>query len=182
MTLGRVIATAAVTVTAAFGPARGAAQSTVTVTPGPEYSAGWLHRLFMGTHYRDLWTTPIAVEVLDLDRTGGGLAPTRCGGGRQTTSVRFRAPGGREYAFRSVDKDPLLVLPEELRRTFAADVLQDQISSAHPAAPLVVAPLLEAAGVLHAPPVMWVLPDEPRLRSLPCGRPGMIGMLEERPT
>ncbi|MGH7644474.1 MAG: BamA/TamA family outer membrane protein, partial [Gemmatimonadales bacterium] len=162
---GRVAAAVALAVATAppLVPARSAAQqSPVSIAPGPDYGAGWLHRLFMGEHYRDLWTTPIAVDVLDLDRAGGGLTPTRCGGGRQTKSVRFQTPDGREYAFRSVDKDPKLVLPEELRRTFAAEVLQDQISSAHPAAPLVVAPLLDAAGMRHAPPVMAVLPDDPR--------------------
>ncbi len=181
LTRTRFAAVALVAATALM-PARSGGQSTVSVTAGAAYGAGGLHRLLMGTHYRDLWTTPIAVEVLDLDRTAGGLTPTRCGGGRQTRSVRFRAADGREYALRSVDKDPSLVLPAELRRTIAAEVLQDQISSAHPAAPLVVAPLLQAAGVLHAPPVLAVLPDDPRLHPLPCARAGMLGMLEERPT
>jgi len=184
LTLRHVVAAAGLAAAAALGPDRSGAQTAprTVVTPGPDYGAGSLHRLLMGAHYRDLWTTPIAVDVLDLDREAGGLTPTACGGGRQTKSVRFRAAGGREYAFRSVDKDPTLALPQDLRRTFAREVLQDQISSAHPAAPLVVAPLLQAAGVLHAPPVMAILPEDARLRSLPCARAGMLGMLEERPT
>ncbi|MGH7646208.1 MAG: hypothetical protein ACREMR_11555, partial [Gemmatimonadales bacterium] len=36
--------------------------------------------------------------------------------------------------------------------------------------------------VLYAPPVLAALPDDPRLRPLPCARAGMLGMLEERPT
>jgi len=32
---------------------------------------------------------------------------------------------GRQYVFRSIDKDPTLALPHELRATFAKDVIQD---------------------------------------------------------
>src|SRR5437588_6051644 len=154
-----------------------------TVVAGAHYRAGWLHRVLLGAHYRDLWGTPIEIPVLDLSRFGGGLTPASCGGRRQTKSLRFLGGDGGQYVFRSVDKDPTLALPPDLRATFARDVIQDQISSAHPGGPLVVAPLLDAAGILHAAPQIALLPDDPRLRSFDCVRPGfMVGMIEERPT
>ena len=155
-----------------------------TVIAGAHYRAGWLHRLFLGAHYRDLWATPIDVEVLDLSRFAGGLTPTGCGGRRQTKVLRLLGKDGRQYVFRSIDKDPTLALPPELRATFAKDVVQDQISSAHPGGPLVVAPLLDATGVLHAEPRIMLLPaDDPRVRGYDCVRPGfLLGMIEERPT
>ena len=155
-----------------------------TVVAGARYRAGWLHRLFLGAHYRDLWGTPVEVEVLDLSRFAGGLTPTGCGGRRQTKVLRLLGKDGRQYVFRSIDKDPTLALPPELRATFARDVVQDQISSAHPGGPLVVAPLLDATGVLHAEPRIMLLPaDDPRLRGYDCVRPGfLLGMIEERPT
>ncbi|HMA43024.1 MAG TPA: BamA/TamA family outer membrane protein [Gemmatimonadales bacterium] len=170
-------------------PATAAAQGTDSLHPparvhlaaGARYRAGWLHRFLLGSHYRDLWATPLDVEVLDLTRFAGGLTPTGCGGRRQTTSIRLRSADGRTYVFRSVDKDPTLALPPDLRRTFARDLLQDQISSAHPGAPLVVAPLLEATGVLHATPRLYALPGDPRLTPFECAQPGMLGMIEERP-
>ena len=153
------------------------------VAAGAHYRAGWLHRLMLGSHYRDLWATPVEVGVLDLSRFAGGLTPSRCGGRRQTKSLRFTGGDGREYVFRSVDKDPTLALPVELRATFARDVIQDQISSAHPGAPLVVAPLLDAARVLHVAPQLVLLPEDPRLKPFDCVRAGyMLGMIEERPT
>ena len=155
-----------------------------TVVAGAHYQAGWLHRLFLGAHYRELWTTPLEVEVLDLSRFAGGLTPTGCGGRRETKVLRLLGKDGRQYVFRSVDKDPTLALPPELRATFAQDLVQDQISSAHPGGPLVVAPLLDATGVLHAEPRIMLLPaDDPRLRGYACVRPGfLLGMIEERPT
>src|SRR4051812_30003457 len=60
------------------------AEMTVEVTPGPEYRADGLHRLLFGKHYRDLWTTPLHVPVLDLRSFAGGLTPTKRGGGLQT--------------------------------------------------------------------------------------------------
>ncbi len=154
-----------------------------TVAAGDHYQAGWLHRLLLGAHYRDLWATPVAVDVLDLSRFAGGLTPTGCGGRRQTKVLRLLGKDGRQYVFRSVDKDPTLALPPELRATFAKNLVQDQISSAHPGAPLVVAPLLDAAGILHVEPRMALLPDDPRLNGFDCVRPGFkLGMIEERPT
>ncbi|MFL5493088.1 MAG: hypothetical protein ACJ8DC_01770, partial [Gemmatimonadales bacterium] len=69
--------------------AAGASSDTVVITPGARYRAGGLHTLFFGKHYRDLWATPIRVEVLDLSRFAGGLRPTKRGGGKQTRSLRF---------------------------------------------------------------------------------------------
>jgi len=159
------------------------APARATVVAGAHYRAGWFHRLMLGAHYRDLWATPLTVDVLDLSSYAGGLTPGRCGGRRQTKSLRLLGANGREYVFRSVDKDPTLALPPELRATFARDLIQDQISSAHPGGPLVVAPLLGAAGVLHAEPQMVVLPEDARLAGLDCVRPGFkLGMIEERPT
>lgn len=165
----------------ATAPAR--APTKQTVVAGDHYRAGWLHRLFLGSHYRDLWATPLDVEVLDLSRFAGGLTPAGCGGRRQTKVLRLLGKDGRQYVFRSVDKDPTLALPPELRATFAKKLVQDQISSAHPGAPLVVAPLLDAAGVMHVEPRIALLPDDARLSGFDCVPPGFkLGMIEERPT
>ncbi|MBI4502071.1 MAG: BamA/TamA family outer membrane protein [Gemmatimonadetes bacterium] len=161
--------------------AQGPPADTVVVAPGPEYRAGWLHQLLFGRHYRGLWVEPIPAPVLDLGAFAGGLVPVRRGGGRQTKSLRLRAPDGREYVFRSIDKDPAAALPEPLRRTIAGRVLQDQISSGHPAAPLVAAPLLDAAGILHADPILAFLPDDARLGDFRAEFGNMLGIIEERP-
>ncbi len=154
----------------------------VTVTPGAHYAAGGLHRFFFGNHYRELWATPITVPVLDLATYGGGLRPTRRGGGKQTKSLRFVGADGRKYAFRSLEKDPAPLLPPELRATLVRDIFQDQISASHPVGALVVPPLLEAVGVPHAVPELYVLPDDPALGKFRAEFAHLLGMLEQRPT
>ncbi|HEV8612983.1 MAG TPA: hypothetical protein VGQ73_05700, partial [Gemmatimonadales bacterium] len=159
-----------------------APRESVTVVPGAQYRAGGLHRFFFGTRYRGLWTTPIRVPVLDLKQFAGGLKPTRKGGGEQTHSLRLQGADGRLYQFRSVSKDPRAILPPELRDTWAGDILQDQMSSAHPAGPAVVPPLLEAGGVLHTDPILVQMPNDPALGEFRAEFAGLLGFIEVRPT
>ena len=156
--------------------------ATVTVAAGSEYEAGGLHQFFFGAHYRDLWTTPVKVEVLDLGRFAGGLTPVKRGGGYQTKSLRFLGKDGKQYAFRSINKDPSKVLPPELQETLARGIVQDQISSAHPYAALVVGPLAKALGVLYAEPHLVILPDDPKLGEFQADFKNVLGFIEERPT
>ena len=153
----------------------------VTVAAQEAYGANPFRRLFFGSDYRRLWTTPMRVPVLDLGGYAGGLTPIQRGGGQQTRSLRLRAGNGRQFTFRSVDKDPSAILPPELRETLAASIVQDQISSAHPVGALLVSPILDAVGVLHAVPQLAVLPDDPALGEYREEFAGMLGLLEERP-
>jgi hypothetical protein len=155
-------------------------QERVTVVAG-EYSAGWLKRLFFGGDYRDLWTTPIQVPYLDLESYAGGLTPERTGGYGQTISLHFNGADGKRYVFRSIDKDLSRRLEEGLLGTFVEDIIQDQTSAYNPAAALVTAPLVEAAGVLAAKPEMFVMPDDPSLGEFREGYAGMLGTIMENP-
>ena len=154
---------------------------TVAATPRGRYDAGPVHRWLLSSGHRALWATPVPAEVLDLSTFAGGLTVTELGGGQQTRSLRFRGADGREYAFRSIDKDAARTLDPELRRSIAASVLQDQIGSLLPLSAMVIAPLLEAAEVLHAEPRLRVMPDDPRLGEFRTEFAGMLGWLEERP-
>lgn len=158
------------------------AKKTVRLIPGPEYAAGGAHRFFFGDLWRNLWATEIEVDVLDLSTFAGGLKPTKRGGGFQTKSLRFAAANGREYKFRSLNKNPKKVLPEELQESIVADIVQDLISTSNPVSPLVAAPILDAEGVLNTSPKIVVLPDDERLGEFRADFGGLLGMLEENPT
>jgi len=148
--------------------------------PGPRYRASGLHSFLLGKEYRSLWTTPIKVPILDLDRFAGGLRIISKGGGQQTKSLLMRAPDGREFFFRSVDKDPSAALPPELRGTVASSVVRDQTSSAFPTAPLTVNKLLDAAGIPHGESRLVVLPDDSRLGEFQADFGGLMGFVEDR--
>ena len=142
---------------------RNYADSVQVVAPLPDTRARGLKKLLLGEHYRAEWRTPVRVPYLDLGRELGGLEPYQKGGGKQTKSLKVRTPDGKTYVLRSVNKDPVQVLPEALRQTVARDVVQDQITAQHPYAGLVVAPLADAAGILHTTPRLFWMPDDPRL-------------------
>ena len=153
----------------------------ITIVPGKEYHAGGLHRLLFGDHWRDLWITPVNVEILDLDNFDGGLIPLKRGGGQQTKSLRFYSKNGKKWKFRSVDKDPSKILPPELRESLVANVIQDQISSANPYAPLIVAPLLREVGILQAEPHLVFMPDSPKLGEFRKEFGNVLGTIEIHP-
>ncbi len=166
-------------------PSAARAQSpggTARATAGPEYRAGGLRRLFVGESYRPLWTAPIAVPVLDPDTFAGGLTVEQEGGGLSTESLRLKGRDGHEYVFRSVDKNVTPAIPKDLRGTLPHAIVQDLVSAKHPAAALLIPPLLDAAGVLHATPRFFVMPDHPFLGEHREKFRGRLGMVEERPT
>ena len=161
-------------------PGEGA--KTHVVVPGERFRGGGFERWLYGSDYRDLWTTPIEVAVLDLDGVGGGLTPLRTGGFGQSISLHFTGEDGRRYTVRSLDKDPTKRIWDELKDTIADDLLQDLIGSLLPTGALVTDPLMEAAGILHSKHTLVVIPDDPRLGEYREEFAGLIGTLQEHPS
>ena len=64
---------------------------------GKQYGAGWFHRFLMGSEYREVWTTPITVPVLDMDTYAGGVRAVSGTGGQQSKSLRLQATDGRQF-------------------------------------------------------------------------------------
>ncbi|HEX8530182.1 MAG TPA: hypothetical protein VF646_09165, partial [Cytophagales bacterium] len=155
--------------------------TTVVMAASNVYEAGPVRKFFLGKNYRQVWTTPVAVPVFKLGREAGGLAIDRRGGGMQTKSLRLQAKDGRQYVLRTVEKFAENAIPENLRSAFVVDIVQDQISAAHPFAALAVPPLAEAAGVMHTNPKLVFIPDDPRLGKYRKGFANTLALFEERP-
>lgn len=151
------------------------------VVAGPEYQTGKLKGIWLGKHYRSSWTTPVNVPELDMDTTFQGLTILRKGGGRQTTSLKMRAGNGREYVFRSVNKDPSKALSRSIRGTIVSDLIKDQTSTQQPYGALAVSVLLDELNILHARPRLYILPTPEKLGSF-SEYGNMLGMLEDSPT
>ena len=157
--------------------------ATATATAGPEYDDGGLKRSLFGEGWRSLWATPVRVPVFDFGRYAGGLTPKERGGGAQTITLRFVENNGwREYMFRSVNKDPVTqAMPPAIQGTTLGSIVQDQTSMLFPAGALMVPPFLEAIGVMHVTPELYVMPDDPRLGEFRKTFAGMLGTVELSP-
>jgi len=102
------------------------------IVTGGSYPAKGLKTLFLGSLHRATWQTPVSIPYLNLDTTKGGLTPFALGGGRQTTTLKFKANDGKEYAFRSVDKSLVNALPKEFRNTFVATLIKEVTATEYP--------------------------------------------------
>lgn len=146
----------------------------------PRYDASPPHRWLMGDGYRDVWAATVRLPLLDLDSVAGGLQPRRVSGGRQTRGLRMRGADGREYVFRSLDKDQAKALGP-LPRLLMGRFRQDQVSALHPGASLVAAGLQDAAGVLNPAPQLALMPSVPRLGEFRADFGALPGTLQEYP-
>ena len=166
----------------AYGASSRENRDSTRIAASTHYWKGALHRLFLGSDYRKLWTLPIDVEILDLHGTAGGLSPVMRVGGQQTKGLALKGADGRAFTFRGIDKDPSSVLPPMLEGTIADRVVQDQMSSAQPAGPLVAEILMKAAGILNTPIRFVVMPDDPVLEEFQEDFAGVLGTFQEFPT
>ncbi len=158
-----------------------AAQQQQTVVPGADYDASGFARFWLGDGWRALWLTPVRAPVLDLGTFAGGLTPERQGGGNQSITLHMVDADGVGWIFRSIDKYPEQGLPPELNGSFMGSLIADQISSLHPGAHFIMPPLLNAAGILHLDPELYVMPDDPRLGEFRETFAGMLGEIELKP-
>src|SRR5438105_3149105 len=174
-----------------FAPTAGAAaqtavvrrigSDTIVVIAGEIYKAGSLHRALLGKNYREEWTTPITVPVLNLRTAHAGLTATKEGGGKQAPSLRFMAPDSSEWVYRLVRKIHL-VLGDEFKHTVIWYIVRDEGSASHPTSAIGAAPLYATPALLHATPKLYYMPDDPALGEFRQTFGGTLGMLEEFPS
>ncbi|GAA4920545.1 BamA/TamA family outer membrane protein [Mucilaginibacter defluvii] len=169
-----------------FGPVHLLAQNrqnvdSIEVSVAPEYDkVSKIHRFLLGNHNRAIWAAPVKLRVVHLSTERGGMKILQLGGGMQTRSLRLQDSAGRQWALRTLQKYPDRKLPENLKKTVARDILQDQVSSAHPFSALVVPPLASALGIPHANPEIVYVADDPALGEYRKDFANQVFLLEER--
>ena len=171
------------------GPAAGSPPATwaadsasVRVVPGPQYARGVVWRAFFGQHYRAWWATPVTVPVLTLaTAVPGGLVPMQPGGSYQSHTLRLRAPDGRQYVLRSVDKDMSAALRPGWKKNLLRGLLKDQTSATQPYGAYPAAYLAEAVGMLHANPRLVYVGADPGLGKFKAEYGNALYLFEERP-
>lgn len=139
-------------------------EDSVTVAVNKKYdSISSFHRFFAGENYRKEWATPIHLKVFRVNNEMGGFSIGKLGGGKQTKSLRLTDKKGKEWTLRTVDKDPAGVVPDFLKGSVAQKIVQDMISAQHPFGAAVVPDLANAAGIIHAEPKYYFVPDDPAM-------------------
>ena len=147
-----------------------------------QYGAGKGKVRWFGANYRDIWSQDVEVPVFDIGQEHGGLNIVQRGGGFQTKSLRLEAKNGKQYVLRSIEKYTSKAIPEVLRGSFAADVVQDQISASHPYGAFVVPGLAVSAGIYHTNPKAVFIPQDPRFGKYQEEFGGTVALYEERPS
>ena len=99
----------------------------------------------------------------------------------QTNSLRLQAEDGRQYVLRSVEKYPVKAMPKEFRKTFAVNLVKDQISASHPYGALVVADMAEAIDIYHTNPRVVYIPNDGALGKHRSTFANTLAIFEERP-
>ncbi|KAA8482596.1 surface antigen-like protein [Arcticibacter tournemirensis] len=156
-------------------------RDTITIAIAPEYNeVSSSHRFWLGENYRKLWATPVRMRILDLKSERGGLSVVKLGGGMQTKSLRLKDGQGQEWVLRTIQKYPERGLPENLRPTVARDILQDQVSTAHPYGALAVPLLAEALQLPHSNPEIVYVADDPGLGEYREEFANAVYLFEER--
>lgn len=147
----------------------------------PDYNkVSKTHRFFLGENYRKLWSAPVRLRIFHISKEKGGLKILQRGGGKQTKSLRLQDPTGQQWVLRTIQKYPEKGLPEDLRPTVAKDILQDQVSAAHPFSALTVPPLALALGIPHSNPEIVYVPDDPALGEYQQDFAKQVFLFEER--
>ncbi|MDN5203902.1 BamA/TamA family outer membrane protein [Fulvivirgaceae bacterium BMA10] len=156
--------------------------STVTMAASQRYKATKGKQTWLGENYRKEWSQEIQIPVFDIGKEKGGLKILQRGGGMQTKSLRLENPEGRQYVLRSIEKYPEKAIPAILRGSFAAEIVEDQISSSHPYGFYVIPQLADAAGIYHTNPKYVYLPDDPRFGVYRPDFANTLALFEERPS
>jgi len=158
-----------------------AGKDSITIAVAPEYNqVSGFHRFWLGESYRKIWATPVKMRIIQLQKEKGGLKIVKLGGGMQTRSLRLVDPTGKEWALRTVQKYPERGMAENLRATIAKDIAQDQVSTNHPYAALVVPMLAGALDLPHANPEIVYVGDDPGLGEYRKDFANAVYLIEER--
>jgi hypothetical protein len=151
----------------------------VLITPGKYYQRGGFYTFFFGEKNRNLWVTPVKVQLLNSDTLKGGLIPYAIGGSQQTISVRVKDTTGKHWVLRSVNKDQQNALPGPLRYSILRPVFRDQVAAMNPYSPLVVSVLAGAISIAHCHPKLYWVPYNPNYGRYNNTIAGRLVYLEE---
>jgi hypothetical protein len=154
----------------------------VTIAADSELQASGLHRFLFGSLWRDVWATPVKVEILNLDSSDDNLTfdsiLLRTHEGADSHSLIFKDKNGNTYTFTPINQDSTSSLPPELTVLLPRKIVNDQISTLNPFASLLVAPILQTAGLAFREARLIYLPNNKNINEYHLQAGERLGILE----
>ncbi|MCJ8208519.1 metallophosphoesterase [Mucilaginibacter sp. RS28] len=150
----------------------------VSARPNLDKVSKW-HRKLYGENYRKEWAAKVKLPVIRISEFKGGLTPEKIGGNHQARSLRLTDNSGKEWLLSSIEKYPVIDLPESRRETFAKSWLYDAISGKHPYSSLIAPELAKAVKVAHTKPVIGYVSPDRKLGIYEAEFAGTVCVLEE---
>jgi hypothetical protein len=158
------------------------AHDSSTLAANPKLQASGFHRFLFGSLWREAWTTPVRGEILRLDSNMEGLyfdaILSRTHQDILTHSLLLKDKDRIEYTFTPLDQDSASSLPSELSILLPRDIVEDQISTLNPFAPLIIAPILEAVGLPYRETRLVILSGNEHLSGYQVPVDGKLGILQ----
>ena len=152
------------------------------VAANAAFKAGKGKELWLGKQYRNIWTTPVNVPLINLETKFGGLTPIKKGGGMSSNSLRMELENKKQYILRSIKKDYRKLVPEKFSNLKALDIMKDQNSASHPYGALMLPTLSKAAGIYYTSPELVFLKHQKKLGNYNALFPEELYLLEQRPS
>ncbi len=136
------------------------------------------NQTFWGHLYTEDYLTDFKMPVLDLAKAKGGLEAISRGGGNQSNSVRLKTKEGKIYQLRTIRKVTER-FPGIVRKTFANELVKQQLTAGNPFSAVTVGPMASAIGVYHTNPKIVYVPKQPNLGKF-NDLGGQVYLFEER--
>ncbi len=153
----------------------------ITVSAHPSFDrADKAHRLVFGENYRKEWAAPATVPVIKMSSYKGGLTPVAYGGAHQKQALVLKDASDKKYVLSSIEKYPLILLPQALSQTFAKSWFSDAMSAQYPYGALIAPVIAEAVKVNHTSPIIGYVAADRRLGYYEKEFAGKLCLLEER--
>ncbi|GAA4232626.1 metallophosphoesterase [Postechiella marina] len=153
---------------------------------------GNFFKFLWGNRYRDYYYKPVTAPIAYLDTLNGGLHFTKKGGGHQSYSIRLEDNKQREFAMRSLRKDPLKFLKfrvpgvaftqNDYKGSLPEDLISDFFTTAHPYMQMVINPMAKSVDVNHANTKLFYVPSQSELGRLNSTFGNQLYFIEQRPS
>ncbi len=150
------------------------------IVPGKNYAASGFQTFLLGNDWRKLWTTPVKIKELDLNKFDGGMLPVKKVTGTGSNYLLFKSKNGNYWKFSLLNIEPEKIFPKEILENAAGKILNDQICIVNPFAPLITNNIINGIDSSDFKSILIYLPDNGTLGKFQNEFGGSPGILRNK--